>query len=320
MDNQEHQQTRFSVIIPVYNRGKMVTEAIESVLSQGFSDYELIVVDDGSTDETPKMLERYRDAAQIITQKNSGPEAARNRGADAAKGEYLVFLDSDDLLMPWALGVYDTIVSAMAHPALIVARMIYFEGEKPALLANPIADVEAVTYGDFLSKDRLVPKSNSSMVLRKSVFQGVGGFRCKPLCYPYPCDDCDLLLRAGVRGPAVLVIKPHTVAYRIHEGNMINDTKRIALSILSLIRAEKEGSYPGGNSRLFDRYAFIGGMVLAWSKSAFSSGFRGLGLRLFTLGLPMVVAGAFRKFLIGLRGRRPTIKIKLEKEHKAGRC
>ena len=74
MDNGAHYKAKFSVIIPVYNRGKMITEAIESVLSQSFCDFELIVVDDGSVDETPKVLELYRDRAQIITQRNSGPE------------------------------------------------------------------------------------------------------------------------------------------------------------------------------------------------------------------------------------------------------
>ena len=301
-------QPKFSVIIPVYNRAKMVTEAIESVLSQSFCDFELIVVDDGSVDETPKVLELYRDRAQIITQRNSGPEIARNRGAEAAKGEYLVFLDSDDMLMPWALTVYDATVSAVRHPALIVAQVVFLHQGKQLVQRN--CEAEAVIYKDFLSKDRPVYKSNSTIVIRRDVFQDVEGFRYKPLP-TFPCDDADFLLRVGVRGPALVIIKPSTVGYRTHEGNVVHEIERLVESVLSVIRSEKAGIYPGGRARLLDRYGFIGGMVFNWTKKAFSRGCVIPGLRLFATGFPMVVAGGLRKLLIQLRGRKPTIKIKL---------
>ena len=306
MDHSRNPQIRFSVIIPVYNRAKMVTEAIESVLAQGFSDYELIVVDDGSNDGTPKKLEEYRDRAQIIAQKNSGPGPARNRGADAAKGEYLIFLDSDDLLMPWALRVYDTIISTMGQPAVIVAQFVYSDQCELVLPANPDSDVEAVAYGDFLSKDRPAPRYTSCLVVRENIFRQLGGFISRGAF-----EDGDFFLRAGVYGPAVQVVKPPTVAYRRHEGNVSRNTQWIVQGVISMIRREKEGIYPGGRSRWFDRYASIGGSVFFFSKKAFSHGCPGTGLQLFTLGFPMVVVSVFRKLLIGLRGRKPTVKIKL---------
>jgi hypothetical protein len=173
--------------------------------------------------------------------------------------------------------------------------------------------VEVVRYKDFLSKDRLTPKSNSSIIVKKSVFRDAGGFRWRPT-RTYPCDDCDFLLRAGVYGPAVLVIEPPTVEYRLHEGNIINDTNRMVKSVLKLILADKKGMYPGGRGRVLDRYASIGGMVLAWSKKAFLNGCASAGLRLFVTGFPMVVAGASRKLMIGLRGKKPTVKIKWKGE------
>jgi glycosyltransferase involved in cell wall biosynthesis len=89
-----------SVVIPTYNRASFVSEAIESVLDQTFSDYEIIVVDDGSTDNTHEILEQYRDKIQYIYQENEGVSAARNTGIKNSTGLWLAFLDSDDKWMP----------------------------------------------------------------------------------------------------------------------------------------------------------------------------------------------------------------------------
>jgi len=89
-----------SVIIPTYNRARYVTEAIDSVLAQTFSDYEIIVVDDGSTDNTREALKPYLGRIHYIYQSNKGVSAARNRGMRDAKGEWISFLDSDDIWLP----------------------------------------------------------------------------------------------------------------------------------------------------------------------------------------------------------------------------
>src|SRR5271157_607063 len=90
-----------SVIIPTYNRCKYVQEAIESVLAQSFTNYELIVIDDGSTDETDKIIpKKYADKLNYVWQENQGESKARNLGISLAQGEYLAFLDSDDKWHP----------------------------------------------------------------------------------------------------------------------------------------------------------------------------------------------------------------------------
>jgi hypothetical protein len=301
----------FSVIIPVYNRGEMVKEAIDSVLSQSFRNFELIVVDDGSTDDTPEVLAEYGDRLKLITQENAGPESARNNGAGAARGEYLAFLDSDDVMLPRALGVYERIIAAVGRPALIMASMFHFRGGGPPTpKCGGDMDVEFVAYQDYFSKDRPVYKSSSIMTVRKDVFELAGCFRHAP-DRTYPCDDGDFILRAGTHGPAVLVLQPVTIGYRIHEGNVTGDMRRITQSIQALISSEKKGVYPGGRSRMLDRYAVIGGMVLAMSKRALSQGCPGAGLRLFARGFPMVLAGAFRKALVGLKGRKPSVAVRM---------
>jgi glycosyltransferase involved in cell wall biosynthesis len=91
-----------TVVIPCYNQGHFLGEAIESVLSQSYPRYEVVVVDDGSTDDTSEVAGRY-DGVRLIRQENKGVNAARNAGIEHSGGEYLVFLDADDRLLPEAL-------------------------------------------------------------------------------------------------------------------------------------------------------------------------------------------------------------------------
>jgi glycosyltransferase involved in cell wall biosynthesis len=89
-----------SVIIPTYNRGWILKEAVDSVLSQDFYNFELIVVDDGSEDNSPDIIASYGDRIKVIRQKNKGVSSARNRGIASSSGRYIAFLDSDDLWLP----------------------------------------------------------------------------------------------------------------------------------------------------------------------------------------------------------------------------
>lgn len=89
-----------SIVVPTYNRARYVIQAIDSVLAQTFRDYEIIVVDDGSTDNTKEILQSYNDKIRYIYQTNKGVSAARNTGICVAKGEWIAFLDSDDIWLP----------------------------------------------------------------------------------------------------------------------------------------------------------------------------------------------------------------------------
>ncbi len=92
---------RVSTIVPLYNKGRWIRRALDSIAGQTFADFEAIVVDDGSTDEGPDVVIAYRDArVRLIRQSNAGPGAARNRGVTEAKGEFLAFLDADDEWFP----------------------------------------------------------------------------------------------------------------------------------------------------------------------------------------------------------------------------
>lgn len=96
---------RVSVIIPTYNYGKYIEKAIDSVLAQTYKDFEIIVVDDGSTDNTKELIEtKYRNRIRYFYQENKGAPVARNRGVEESSGQYLAFLDADDIFYPENLG------------------------------------------------------------------------------------------------------------------------------------------------------------------------------------------------------------------------
>src|SRR5262245_27326295 len=91
---------RVSVIIPTFNRADLIGETVESVLSQTFDDFEIIIVDDGSTDSTKEVIRRFDGPINYLYQENRGLSCARNRGFDASSGDYVCFLDSDDVWNP----------------------------------------------------------------------------------------------------------------------------------------------------------------------------------------------------------------------------
>src|SRR5687767_8549903 len=92
-----------SVIIPTYNRGYIIKPTIESVLAQTYGNFEIIVVDDGSTDDTRTVIEQFGARVRYLYQPNAGLAAARNTGLGAARGEFIAFQDSDDTWVPWKL-------------------------------------------------------------------------------------------------------------------------------------------------------------------------------------------------------------------------
>src|SRR5665213_2273603 len=122
---------RFSILMPVYNREKYVCQAIDSVLAQTFTSYELIVVDDGSTDGTPELLKSYGNRIQLIRQQNRGPEVARNTGAAVAQGEYVALLDDDDFLSPTALDTYDRVIRTFDSPPVIIGAAAFYRDGEP---------------------------------------------------------------------------------------------------------------------------------------------------------------------------------------------
>ncbi len=122
---------QISVIIPLYNKAEYVSRALDSILSQSFDDFELIVVDDGSTDGSPDVVRGYQDRRlRLIQQENAGPGAARNRGVKEAQGTYVAFLDADDEWMPdYLKRSYETLQQHPECDVCVSSRTIKAEGK-----------------------------------------------------------------------------------------------------------------------------------------------------------------------------------------------
>ncbi len=189
-----------SVVIPTHNRRTLVTEAVASVLAQTHRELELVVVDDGSSDETAGHLRReVRDERlKVLTQENRGVSAARNRGVRETSGEWVGFLDSDDLWLPLKLQrQLEELADHPEIPAVYTEEVWYRDGR----WANPRKVHEKHSGRIFRHCLPLCIISPSSVLLRRSVFEELGGFdETLPVC-----EDYDLWLRLTARHPVRLV-------------------------------------------------------------------------------------------------------------------
>jgi glycosyltransferase involved in cell wall biosynthesis len=295
----------FSVVIPVYNREKLVGPTIDSALAQTFTDYEMVVVDDGSTDGTANVLRAYGTKIKAVRQANQGPEVARNLGITMATGEYVALLDSDDLLWPHALATYDRIIRACHSPALILGATTYFaDGETVKPDDDGTGDIEVLQYRDYLAKNVTVPLHGSNVVIKKEIVEKAGGLR-RSTPTTFHMDLLDTMLRVGVYGPCVVIRRPTTMAYRVHKTNSIRDIESVANGIFPIIDAERRGQYPGGPSRRFARYACIGGMAWCWFRHALAARRLRIVCKYLVHCTPMFAAGVLRKIWGRVRGVRP---------------
>jgi glycosyltransferase involved in cell wall biosynthesis len=190
-----------SVIIPTYNRAWCLREAVDSVLAQEFKDFELIVVDDGSSDETPSLLREYGDAIRVLRQPNRGVSAARNAGILAARGELIAFLDSDDI---WLKGKLASQVEYFSrHPGTLICQTEEL-WVKDGRRVNPGKRHRKQAGMIFESSLQLCLVSPSAVMLRRSLFDRVGLFDERLPA----CEDYDLWLRVSCRFPVELIETP----------------------------------------------------------------------------------------------------------------
>jgi glycosyltransferase involved in cell wall biosynthesis len=205
-----------SVIIPCYNHAHFLGEAIESVLAQTYTKFELIVVDDGSTDNTFEIASKYREAL-IIQQKNKGLSAARNTGLKASKGEYVVFLDADDRLLHNALAV--NLAFLQDHPECgFSSGHVNYIGFDGSPIPTPKQVVMNQDYYKELLLTNYIGGCPGRILFKRSIFESIGHFNPSV----NPTADYDLYLRVTRNFP--IYCHDEIVAeYRQHGSNMSLD-------------------------------------------------------------------------------------------------
>jgi len=279
----------FSIVIPTWNGGKTIRETINSLLNQNFpySQSEIIVVDDGSTDDTLNKLDSFSNRIRIFQQQNSGAASARNMGMHRARGEYIVCFDHDDILFPDALRVYKQVIDAFDRPPVLLGQAHFFSGRSLEFSPGKPSTVECVKCKDFFGKTVPTVVLNSILILRKDKVLSAGGYSPDIASY----DDHDLLFKLGNAGPMVKIMRPITVAYRLHGRNATRDPEFVTQGAIALIRNERRGIYPGGVSRMLDRRGLIGSNILSNSYSYYLKSRQiPLRLRLAHIGRLMLYA------------------------------
>jgi len=189
---------RVSAIITTYNRRAFVQEAVDSVLAQSYDDWELIVVDDGSTDGTGEALERYGEKLWYVFQENRGASSARNRGLELARGEFVAFLDSDDLWLPRKLQVQVACMDGHPDCRICYTDEIWIRRGRRVNPKKGHAKYSGEIYTHCLPLCIISP---SSALMRRGLFKEVGVFDpTLPVC-----EDYDLWLRVAASFPVFFI-------------------------------------------------------------------------------------------------------------------
>jgi glycosyltransferase involved in cell wall biosynthesis len=190
-----------SIIIPTYNRSSLLLEAVGSVLQQTFKDFELIVVDDGSTDGTAEALKKDKDRLTVHYQANQGVSAARNQGLRLARGRWIAFLDSDDLWLPKKLETQMGFFSRHEEAVISQTEEIWVRNGRRV---NPQKKHRKYSGDIFAPSLDLCLVSPSAVMIKRDVFDAVGFFdESLPAC-----EDYDLWLRISAQWPVYLINQP----------------------------------------------------------------------------------------------------------------
>jgi glycosyltransferase involved in cell wall biosynthesis len=261
---------KVSVIIPAYNSEKYIAEAIESVFAQTYPGYEVIVVDDGSTDGTLQLLKRYDSRIKVLTKVNGGPASARNLAINNSCGEYIAFLDSDDLWVEEKLDEQVAFLNKHPEVGLVFGEILIFEerGGKHIILSKNgwtgDPTFRQLLFGNYIP--------NSTVVIRRRCVDKVG--LLNESAELIAVEDHEYWMRIARTFPMAGIPNP-LAYYRIREGNILGAgngydiDKGLKLAFAAIGEAEKQfpqmwEEYQVDRDLLFARLHIRAGF--AWKK------------------------------------------------------
>ena len=222
-----------SVITPAYNTARYLGETVEAALKQSFSDFELLIVDDGSTDETPALARALaaRDRrVRVHTSPNRGPAAARNTAMAMARGRFFALLDSDDIWTPEYLAEQLRLLENCGTASIVTANAINlggrFDGQP---LWSATSGVLTLSLQDIIERENAVCIMS---VFRREVFETIGGF--DPLFTGN--EDYEFWIRAALAGFPILQNRQPLGAYRRRDSSLSSDEVRMLKGILRVLK------------------------------------------------------------------------------------
>ena len=248
-----------SVIIAAYNSARYIRQAVDSVFEQTYARHEVIVVDDGSTDDTRQLLEPYLNRIQYVYQDNQGPGAARNHGLRLARGEVVVFLDADDYLLPSKLT--DQLACLAADPSLGAVhsgwRLVDRQGEL-------LRDVQPWREAPRLDLETWVwwrPVCLGAMLFRRDWLESAGPFDTQLR----QAEDIDLLLRLAMLRCGMVWLHRPTMCYRQHDRNTTRDGRALVkYDKMALDKFFKQPGIPWRIRHMEDRVRYYTMLRYAW--------------------------------------------------------
>jgi glycosyltransferase involved in cell wall biosynthesis len=263
----EQADPRVSVVIATYNMARFLPEAIESILRQSFQDIEVIVVDDGSTDNTREVVAQFGSRVKYVWQENAGPSAACNRGDDIARGEYQLRLDADDVLMEGALEKMVSVMDDAPQVGFCYGQVRYMDEDGKELHLPrqwPERSGSMTAQQVILELLNLRFIFGSATLFRRACFREVGRFD-ESLDYG---EDTELYARMAKRFSAAYIAEP--LAWRRkHRGAATAklELDRQELSWLKILEGAGEPSPFGLSQRRLAFYAY-----LALARQAYGAG------------------------------------------------
>ncbi len=253
-----------SVIIPAYNREQLIGPTLESVLAQTYTDYEVLVVDDGSTDGTRAVAESYvqkfRGRLRCISQPNQGLSAARNTGCRAAAGRLLAFLDSDDLWKPEKLALQVPAIDADPSIGLVSSMAEVVDAQNTRVLRIKPEQRPGTTLRELIDRGTAPP---STFLARREAMEQVGGFDA---AITKGLEDLDLGFRLAAAGWKLVCLEQPLIRYRMHETNISSEpvgTYRGYAQAYGKLLAHRQVDIPRAQvRRLAAKYRYLYGTAL----------------------------------------------------------
>lgn len=235
LHSMKYANPQISVVIPVYNREQTIGRAIDSVLAQELCPEEVIVIDDGSTDGTPEILNSYHHKIQVIRQENMGVSAARNRGVEHAGEKWIAFLDSDDEWMPDKLQKQMSYIEQHPDTRILQTEERWIRNNMRVNQGKKYSKKSGNIFKSCLKTCIVGP---STVICERSLLNEMGGFdENLPVC-----EDYDLWIRIAARHPIPLLSEALTIKYGGHPDQLSLTTPamdRFRVQSLEKILAEE---------------------------------------------------------------------------------